>query len=62
MDRGDGEDGEDKEVSNEIDDEDSEAMLDGKRGRVMINESSDWSLVFFAPGLGNSSEPGRTRE
>ena len=37
------EDGEDEEVSNEIDDEDSEAMMDGKRGRVMINESLDWS-------------------
>ena len=37
------EDGEDEEVSNEIDDEDSEAMMDGLRGRVMINGNSDWS-------------------
>ena len=36
--------GEDREVSNEIDDEDSEAMMDGKRGRVTMNESSDWSF------------------
>ena len=54
VDREDGEDGEDKEVSNEIDDEDSEAMMDGKRGRVMINESSDWSWQF----CGARSDPG----